>query len=97
MTRLREVVVIVVTEFGVDGVTARTFHDFLVQVIVVLVGSETPITASATEESGSSGASDGTGASDGMLYLLHLGEGKWWGLRKKKKGSAPEKWCVSVC
>lgn len=91
MTRLREVVVIVVTEFGVDGVTARTFHDFLVQVIVVLVGSETPITASATEESGSSGASDG------MLYLLHLGEGKWWGLRKKKKGSAPEKWCVSVC
>lgn len=94
MTRLREVVVIVVTEFGVDGVTARTFHDFLVQVIVVLVGSESPITTSAAEESGSSGASDG------MLYLLHMGEGKWWGLRKKEKGSAPESGvcqCVNEC
>lgn len=88
MTWLREVVVIIVTEFGVDGVTARTFHNFLVEVVVVLVGSESPITTSAAEESGSSGASDG-------MYLLHLGERKWWGLRKK--GSAPESGVCQCC
>jgi hypothetical protein len=66
VTWLREVIVVIVTEFSVDGFTARTFQDWLaLAVVVVLVWSKSPITAStAAEESGSA-------ASDGM-YFLHL-------------------------
>jgi hypothetical protein len=64
VTWLREVIVVIVTEFCVDGFTARTFQDWLgLVVVVVLVWSESPVTA--TEEPGSAAASDG-------MYFLHL-------------------------
>jgi hypothetical protein len=66
VTWLREVIVVIVTEFCVDGFTARTFQDWLglvVVVVVVLVWSESPVTA--TEKPGSAAASDG-------MYFLHL-------------------------
>lgn len=75
MTRLGEVVVIVVTEFRIDGVAARTVQGLVVVLVVVVVEMwpESPVAASAAEE-------PGTASADGM-YFLHLR--LVWGLRKQ--------------
>lgn len=74
MTRLGEVVVIVVTEFRIDGVAARTVQGLVVVLVVVVeMWPESPVAASAAEE-------PGTASADGM-YFLHLR--LVWGLRKQ--------------